>query len=332
MFPRTKTLLRSVVTSFAVMALIIPVHAQEASHSLAQALLPWAYALNDPAAGHEQDDGTPKRVPGSTQSFTLSEIRNLYGVPDWHPDDHPEMPDIVARGRNPGVYACAYCHLPNGQGRPENTSLAGLSADYIVQQMADYKAGLRRSAEPDSLPSSVMRSIGMAATESEVAAAAAYFSSLKPRKWIRVVESETVPRTRVAGWMLVAIEDGGVEPIGQRIIEMPEDLERTELRDSRSGFIAYVPVGSIAKGRALVRTGGNGRTQPCGVCHGNDLRGLGPVPPLAGRSPSYLVRQLYDLQTGVRKGRWSPLMQAAVAKLSVEDFVALAAYAASLQP
>jgi cytochrome c553 len=132
--------------------------------------------------------------------------------------------------------------------------------------------------------------------------------------------------------MFIAAEDGGVEPIGQRIIEMPENLERTELRDARSGFIAYVPTGSIAKGRELVSSGGAGRTQPCGVCHGNDLRGLGPVPPLAGRSPSYLVRQLYDLQTGVRKGRWSPLMQAVVAKLSVADFVALAAYAASLEP
>jgi len=314
------------------MMLAIPVDAQDASYTPAQALLPWAYALNGPAVGHEQDDGTPKHVPGSTQAFTLAEIRNLYGVPDWHPDDHPPMPDIVARGRNPGVYACGYCHLPNGQGRPENTSLAGLPAEYIEQQMADYRAGLRRSAEPDSLPLSVMHAIGMAATESEVAAAAAYFSSLTPRQWIRVVETDTVPRTRVAGWMFIEAEGGGVEPIGQRILEMPEDLERTELRDARSGFIAYVPTGSIEKGRKLVESGGGGRTQPCAVCHGDDLRGLGPVPPLAGRSPSYLVRQLYDLQTGVRKGRWSPLMQAAVANLSVEDFVALAAYAASLEP
>ena len=332
MFRRTKTLVRSVVASFAVTTLVIPVHAQDESHSRAQALLPWAYALNDPAVEHEQDDGKPKRVPGSTRSFTLAEIRNLYDPPDWHPDDHPEMPDIVARGRKPDVFACAYCHLPNGQGRPENTSLAGLPAEYIVQQMADYRAGLRGSSEPKSIPLSFMLAIGKAATESEVAEAAAYFSSLKPRQWIRVIETDTVPESRVAGWMYVAVEGGGVEPIGQRIIEMAEDLERTELRDDRSGFIAYVPVGSIAKGRALVTTGGNGRTQPCGVCHGDDLRGLGPVPSLAGRSPSYLVRQLYDLQTGVRKGRWSPLMQAAVAQLSVADFVALAAYAASLEP
>ena len=179
---------------------------------------------------------------------------------------------------------------------------------------------------------SLMLAIGATTTESEVAVAAAYFSSLTPRPWIRVIETDTVPKTVVAGWMYVAVEDGGVEPIGQRIIEMPEDLERTELRDFRSGFIAYVPTGSVDKGRELVRTGGNGKSQPCAVCHGNDLRGLGPVPPLAGRSPSYLVRQLFDLQSGVRKGRWSPLMLAAVAKLSVADFVAIAAYAASLEP
>jgi cytochrome c553 len=319
MLSATKTLMRSVVASFALMMLTISVHAQDeplnSVHeqdeplNAAQSLLPWAYALNDPAGEPVQDDGLPKHVPGSTRSFTLAEIR-----------------------RNPGVYACAYCHLPNGQGRPENASLAGLPAEYIVQQMADYKAGLRRSSEPKSIPLTFMRAIGLEATESEVADAAAYFSSLTPRQWIRVVETDTVPETKVAGWMYMAVEGGGVEPIGQRIIEMPEDLERTEHRDARSGFIAYVPTGSVDKGRELVRTGGNGKSQPCAVCHGNDLRGLGPVPSLAGRSPSYLVRQLFDLQTGVRKGRWSPLMQAAVAKLSVADFVAIAAYAASLEP
>ena len=120
------------------------------------------------------------------------------------------MPAIVAQGRNPGVYACAYCHLPNGQGSPENTSLAGLPAEYIVQQMADYKAGLRRSSEPQSLPASLMLAIGATTTEREVAAAAAYFSSLSPRPWIRVIETDTVPETTVAGWMYVAVENGGL--------------------------------------------------------------------------------------------------------------------------
>lgn len=308
------------------------VAAQNEPPPVPQTPLPWAYALNTPGTEPQRDDGMPKHVPGSKQAFTLSDIKNLYSAPDWHPDDHPEMPTIVAQGRNPGVYACGYCHLPNGQGRPENTSLAGLPAEYIVQQMADYKAGLRRSSEPQSLPASLMLAIGATTTESEVVAAAAYFSSLTPRRWIRVIETDTVPETIVAGWMYVAVDDGGVEPIGQRIIEMPEDLERTELRDFRSGFIAYVPTGSVDRGKELVRSGGNGKTQPCGICHGDDLRGLGPVPPLAGRSPSYIVRQLYDLQIGSRKGRWSPLMQAAVAQLSFEDFVAIAAYVASLDP
>jgi cytochrome c553 len=325
-------MMKTFIATCALMMLTASTYAQDEPPTVPQTPLPWAYALNTPGAESQQDDGMPKQVPGSKQAFTLSEIQNLYSAPDWHPDDHPEMPTIVAQGRNPGVYACAYCHLPNGQGRPENTSLAGLPAEYIVQQMADYKAGLRRSSEPQSLPASFMLAIGATTTEREVAAAAAYFSSLSPRPWIRVIETDTVPETTVAGWMYVAVENGGVEPIGQRIIEMPEDLERTELRDFRSGFIAYVPTGSVDKGKELVMSGGNGKTQPCGVCHGNDLRGLGPVPPLAGRSPSYLVRQLYDLQNGTRKGLWSPLMQATVAQLTLADFVAIAAYTASLDP
>jgi len=329
---RAETLTKSTIPKYALLMLTTSVYAQGEPDTGPQALLPWAYALNTSSAEPEQDDGMPRHVPGSKQSFALSEIRNFYGAPDWHPDDHPEMPDIVAHGRKPGVYACAYCHLPNGQGRPENTSLAGLPIAYIVQQMADYKAGLRRSSEPQSLPASYMLAIGAAATEPEIAAAAAYFSSLTPRRWISVIETDTVPKTTVAGWMYVPVVDGGVEPIGQRIIEMPEDLERTELRDFRSGFVAYVPIGSVERGKDLVRSGGNGKSQPCAICHGDDLAGLGPVPALAGRSPSYLVRQLYDLQTGARQGRWSPLMQSAVAQLSVADFVAIAAYAASLDP
>src|SRR5262249_24613752 len=136
---------------------------------------------------------------------------------------------------------------------------------------------------------------------------------------------------RVGGWMLIAAEGGGTEAIRQRIIEMPEDLERTELRDSESSFIAYVPVGSIARGEALIN-GGEGKTIACAICHGADLRGLGPVPGLAGRSPSYIVRQLYDFQQGVRNGRWGELMKPVVARLSEEDMVAIAAYTASRRP
>jgi cytochrome c553 len=299
--------------------------------------LPWAYPLNPPAAGRgappaAQPDVTPRRVPGSAVEFTQAQLRDLFSVPDWHPGNHPPMPEVVAKGRRPDVRACGFCHLPNGQGRPENASLAGLPAAYIEQQMEDYRAGRRRSSEPRMGPPALMLTIGKAATAEESAAAAAYFASFPYKKWIRVVEQNTAPKTRVQGGMLVPEEGGGTEPIGQRIIEMPENLERTELRDSASGFVAYAPVGSIKRGQALATTGGNGRTVACTMCHGPDLKGLGPVPPLAGRSPSYTVRQLWDLKTGNRNGLWSPLMKGAVEKLEIDDLVAIAAYTASLEP
>jgi len=149
-------------------------------------------------------------------------------------------------------------------------------------------------------------------------------------QWIRVVEVSTVPRTRIQGGMFLRLDGNETEPIGSRIIEAPEDTERTEvLRDPRSGFIAYAPMGSIKRGQALATTGGNGKTIACGTCHGADLKGMGPVPGIGGRSPSYLVRQMHDMQTGARKGSWSELMRPVVEKLTAEDFVSIAAYVAS---
>ena len=292
---------------------------------------PWAFAVNPPGTQPVPDDGAVRHVPGSSAAFTMTQIRDLFNVPDWHADNHPPMPEIVAQGRKPAVFACGFCHLPNGLGRPENSSLAGLPADYIAQQVADFKSGARKSSEPASLPVNFMIAVAKAATEDEVRVAAQYFAQLKRTPWIRVVETDKVPRTRVAGWMLIADEGGGIESIGQRVIEMPENLERTELRDSASGFVAYVPVGAVASGEALA-SNRSGKTIACAICHGADLKGLGPVPGLAGRSPSYIVRQLYDIKHGVRNGQWSELMKAVVAQLSDEDMVALAAYTASLAP
>jgi cytochrome c553 len=293
---------------------------------------PWAFAVNAPGLQPASDDGTPKHVPGSTSSYTRTQIVDRFGVPDWYPDDHPPMPEAVAHGRKPDANACGFCHLPNGLGRPENASLAGLPATYIIQQVAEFRNGLRRSSDPRLVPVSLMIATAKGATDAEVKAAAEYFAALKPQPWIKVVETTDVPKTSVQGWMLVASDDGGREPIGQRIVETPDNLTRTELRDSRSGFVAYVPVGSIAKGEALVTGGGGGKTTQCGICHGAELRGLGPIPALAGRSPSYIVRQLYDFQHGARAGTWSPLMAGVVAGLSEDDTVAIAAYTASRTP
>ena len=277
------------------------------------------------------DDGKPRRVPGSPLSFTKAQILAIdVQPPDWHPDEHPAMPGIVGRSRTPAVYACAFCHLPNGAGRPENASLAGLSANYIKAQLLAFREGHRPSSTPGRLPITAMTAVATGLTSTEIEESAAYFAALKPQSFIRVVETPMVPRT-VAGWMLVKSPEGGTEPIGNRIIELAEDVENFENRDSRARFIAYAPPGSLARGKALVR-GGGGRTLPCASCHGRNLKGLADVPRLAGRSPSYLFRQLYDLREGHRSGGASALMQPVVAKLSDEDLVAIVAYLASRKP
>ena len=297
---------------------------------------PWAYLIATPPppgeAASSPEDPSPRALAGSTVTLAPAQLRDLFNPPDWHPENHPAAPDVVAHGRKPDVRACGYCHYPNGQGRPENSALVGLPAAYLVQQMADMRAGLRRSADPNMRPPAAMLAIAVAATADEDRAAADYFASFPYKKWVRVVETATVPKNRVAGGTFVPVDGGGTEPIAGRILEMPEDVPRADRRDSSVGFVAYVPPGSIKKGEALVTTGGNGRTVSCGTCHGADLKGLGPVPPLAGRSPSYAVRQLFDLQHGARRGAWSPLMTAAVAKLTLDDMVAIAAYAASREP
>jgi cytochrome c553 len=295
--------------------------------------LPWAFVVNDPASEGSAalDPGEIVTVPGSPLSLPRSEIAIANGPPDWHPDGHPPMPEIVAHGGGDGVLACGYCHLPNGQGKPENAGLAGQPLEYLLQQMADYRDGLRVTGESRMVPPSLMMSIGAAATPEDARVALEYFASMDFRPWIRVVETDSVPATRFAGSIHEVIAGAGMEPIGLRVVEIPEDLTRTKLRDDASGFVAYVPLGAISRGEALVRDGREGGV-PCTTCHGEDLRGLGPMPALAGRSPSYLARQLYDLRQGTRRGAWSGLMTEAVAGLTRQEIVDIVSYLASLEP
>ena len=271
------------------------------------------------------------QAKGSTLRFTQQQVSNSYGPADWFPDSHPAMPEIVAHGK-PGVArACGLCHLPDGRGRPENAPVQGLPEDYIVQQLRDFQQGLRHSADPRKANTLEMENIAKALTDEEIKQAAKYFASIKVPKYIRVVETEKVPATRVQGEIYFAAE-GPEEPIGVRIIETPEDAAETRLRNPKSGFIAYVPVGSLKRGEVLATTGGDRKITPCAVCHGPELKGLGPVPNLAGRSPSYLARQMYDMKLGTRKGAMSALMMPVVASLTDADIVDLVAYIASREP
>jgi cytochrome c553 len=298
----------------------------------------WAYAIpparpaGAPAPTPPPPDTSPKQVPGSTLTFTRQQISDGFGPADWFPQDHPAMPDIVAHGKRPDVRACGLCHYPNGKGRQENAGVSGLPVSYFIQQMHDFRDGHRKSAEPRKANTNLMIAYAKAMTEDEIKATAEYFGAIPWTPWIRVVETATVPKVESRGGIWVPVGEEK-EPIGTRIVETPENPERTEiLRDPRSGFIAYVPVGSLAKGEALVKTGGNGRTEACAVCHGPALEGLGPVPGIAGRSPSYLVRQMYDMQAGARDGEWTKLMKNVVARLTDEDYVNIAAYVASVKP
>jgi cytochrome c553 len=298
----------------------------------------WAYAIPPaPPAGAAPatpppPDTSMKHLPGSTLEFTRAQISDGFGPADWYPGDHPKLPDVVAHGKRPDVRACSLCHYPNGKGRPENAGVAGLPIPYFLQTMGDFRNGSRKSAEPRKANTNVMINIAKGMTEEEIKAAAEYFGSMRWSPWIKVVETAMVPKTRIAGGMYLTLEGNEKEPIGKRIIETPENAEDTEvLRNPRSGFFAYVPMGSIKKGETLVTTGG-GKTTACGVCHGADLKGMGPVPGLAGRSPSYLARQMYDMQQGARKGIWSELMKPVVARLTEDDMVAIVAYTASRVP
>ncbi len=302
----------------------------------------WAYGFPQPGAAPTTPaggvgrgaapDASPKHLPGSDLEFTLAQIRDGFGPADWFPGDHPKMPEIVAHGKRPDVRACSLCHYPNGKGRAENAPIAGYPVAYFIQQMNDFRNGNRKSAEPRKANTNAMIAIAKGMTDDEIRATAEYFGSMPWTPWIRVVESSTVPKTRIAGGLFLALEGNETEPIGARIIEVPENTEATEtLRNPRSGFVAYVPPGSVQKGEALVRSG-SGRTVACGTCHGVDLKGLGPVPGIAGRSPSYLVRQMYDMQAAARKGLWTALMNEVVKGLSEDDMLNISAYCASLKP
>jgi cytochrome c553 len=306
---------------------------------LALALLPavaaagerpeWAFGPEraGEAVPRRPDDGQLKQAPGSAKHYTQAQIDDPMNPPDWFPDEHPPMPQVVAHGNGTTVRACIGCHLSSGHGHPENSRLPGSTSGYLARQLADFRSGAR-----GGVTAKIMIKIAKGMTEEEIRVASDYFAGLPVRRWTRVVEADTVPKTYYRGNRRLPLAEGGSEPIGNRIIEIPEEPARNALRDPHSGNVAYVPVGSLARGEALVATGGAGKTIACAICHGPTLRGIGDVPAIAGQSPITIGRQLYDLQSGDRKGPMAPLMKAVVDKLSADDILAISAYVALRDP
>jgi len=267
----------------------------------------------------------PKTVPGTTKTYPQSQIDDLYNPPDWFPEEHAPAPQIVKYGHGDAL-ACGACHLMSGSGHPESADLAGFPAAYILQQLDDFRTGARKD-------SARMNGIVAGMSDDEMRKASDWFATLKPRAWTKVTEAATVPKTFVGGGRMRFVSpEGGTEPLGNRILTIPEDQGRVTKRDPHSGFIAYVPPGSLAKGEALVKNGGSGKTIACGICHGETLQGLGNVPRIAGLHPIYIVRQLYLIKDGFRNGPDAQLMKKPVEKLTDEDILSIAAYVGSLPP
>lgn len=262
-------------------------------------------------------------MPGSTVSYTRAQLGN--GPPDWFPRDHPVAPRIVAEGREPAT-RCAECHWMTGVGVPATASLGGLSKAYVIEQVAAFRAGERGANALATVQSMTKEARNL--DDSDLRLAADYFSHLKFVSRVRVIETATVPRTHWHFYVRVPDQNGEREPIGERIIETPVDPRLYDVEDARAGYVAYVPPGSVERG-AVIAAQGAGAAQPCESCHGAKLQGVGIIPPLAGRSPTYIARELILFREGRRTNPEAAPMRAEVSRLTLQDMIDVAAYAAS---
>ena len=73
--------------------------------ALAQDKMDWAYPVTPPPK--PLDSKALKSVPGSSKQYTQAQIDDPFNPPDWFPDKHPPMPEIVAHGGpKPAGRAC----------------------------------------------------------------------------------------------------------------------------------------------------------------------------------------------------------------------------------
>lgn len=276
------------------------------------------------------DSSVWHHVAGSPRAYTMRQINNAFDSPDWFPDAHPPAPKSVQYGTRPNGRACGYCHLPDGAGRPENGTLAGLSVEYTVAQMRAFRDSTRKSSATH-WPTGPMHAVAAAVSEDEVLEAARYFERLPLTRRNRIVEATMVPTTRIET-LLYAKTGNGTEPIAGRLIEVPDEFYRHELRDPTVIYTTYVPPGTVARGRRLAARGPAGHATACATCHGPDLLGLAGAPPIAGRNPANLLRQLVNFRTGARADSAAFTMRAVVNALTIDDMVSLAAYVGGLPP
>ena len=290
----------------------------------------WAYPVGptglprpDPAATFTAEGADP------SMKLTMRQIGDANSPPDWFPKEHVPLPHVVGYGRAPHVPACTLCHLPNGNGHPESASVSGLSVKYITEQMHAFRDGERQNIRAPA-----MVEMALDITEPELREAANYFSRIpkNQRKWIRVVETSRAPANHVgAGGARFFDKGAQTMPVAHDMIYEVAESEQVELRNDHFGFVDYVPMGSLAKGRT-VAMGNRGKMRTCGSCHGDDYKGHEDAPRIAGRSAYYLIRQLADMKVGTRRGEALGKMKEIIGKLSDADILNVAAYMASRNP
>jgi cytochrome c553 len=294
--------------------------------------LAWAYPSGAETAFGKPLGPGPFHMPGSPLTLTSAQIKEADGPIDWYPEDHPPAPDIVRGPAAGGTEPCAECHALNGGGYPASADLAGLPAAYIVEQVKAFRSGDRRSAQPGQPNTAEMIKAALSVTPKELDEAATYFASLPRTAWLRVIETETAPRTipDKYGWLNRA-PGGGTEPVGDRIVELSDDIQRAFLNDDHVTLTDYVPPGAVARGGVIAATGG-GAGIPCTTCHGPELRGTEIAPPLAARPSGYIARTLWDIRVNARRGESVAEMQRSAKTLSPAEIRDVAAYLASLKP
>ncbi len=294
----------------------------------------------DPEIDHDEQLKPVLHVVGSSRTYARIDLHDWANAVDWFPDEHAPMPDVVQHGPTAlgeKKRACAFCHRVNGGGRPENAPVAGLPVEYFLRQLEDFRDGRRRSTDPRKPNVPTMIGIAQSLSPDEARAAAEYYAKQSGTPRIRIIESDRVPLLELHGNLFVATSKERTEPLSDRIAELLDGEPERFYDNPHVGYMAYVPIGSIERGRALAaassgsaETAGRAAAQACTACHGADLHGRGSAPPLAGRSPSYLVRQLYDFKTGARDGSLALLMKPVASRLSTQQMTDIAAYIASL--
>jgi hypothetical protein len=127
----------------AAILLALPVAGSPAPQQAESSDLSWAYIAPDKVQpGPPVDDSAVVQLPGSAKTYPrvqLHDLGLLKNPPDWFPEEHPSMPGVVLHGDGKSVLACASCHLASGLGHPESANLTGLTADYMLHQLADLK-------------------------------------------------------------------------------------------------------------------------------------------------------------------------------------------------